>query len=258
MLMDNPTLKLSISSNDIPGILKAVLKEKHWRNFQVASVKLVYVPHWFFNFDMYFESQEGIQTYSSQMALDAVTGKLNPIIVEILKEIPVEKIREISGGEVEKPTIGKDELKEVAKIKMAGELKIPKDKLTIYGANLTYVPVYRAWVSLGKRIVRIDIDGISGSPINVQDVPEKERGIIEVTADMIEDLKTPEGWIDYSKKAGDWISEVAKSTGGAVAKQVKSGAVKWLFTTKPGQYTILTLVVLALLYLVLKKYGIIT
>ncbi len=258
MLIDNPALQLSISSDNIPGILHAILKEKHWKNFQVANVKLVYVPHWFFNFDMYFETPEGIQTYSSQMALDAVTGKLNPIIVEILKEIPVGKTNEIKEGEVEKPTISKDELKEVAKIKIAGELKIPKDKLTIYGANLVYVPVYRAWVTLGKRIVRLDIDGISGSPINIQDVPEKERGVIEITADMIEELKTPEGWIDYSKKAGNWIGEIAKATGGAVAKQVKSGIINWLFTTKSGQYTLLTVVVLVLLYLVLKKYGIIT
>ncbi len=259
MFLDNPSLQLSISTSDLPGIIKAILKDRHWKKFDVANVKLVYVPHWFFNFDIYYESPEGVETYSSQMALNAVTGELNPIIIEILKEIPVEKTKEIpKDAEVEPTAISKEEAKEVSNIKIAGQLKIPKDKITTYGFRLVYVPIYRTWVTLGKRIQRIDIDGISGSPMNIQEVPEKERGILEITADTLEALKTPKGWIDYSKKAGAWITEIAKATGGAIAGQFrKGGLINWLLTTKSGQYTLLTIIVLILIYLVLKKYNLI-
>ncbi len=258
MLLDKPAFSLSISDSDLAGIVKAILKEKHWRNFKLASAKLVYVPHWIFDFDVYYETESGIETYSSQMAMDAVTGKLNPILIEIMKEIPVNKTKEIpDNATAEQVAINLDEAKEVSKIKIAGQLKVPKEKITTYGFQITYLPVYRTWVTLGKRIQRLDIDGISGSPINIQEVPEKERGIIEITADALEELKTPKGWVDYSKKAGKWVSDVAKATGGAISGQFKKGGIiNWFLFTRPGQYTILILVILLLLYLVLKKYNV--
>jgi hypothetical protein len=120
------------------------------------------------------------------------------------------------------------------------------------------VPIYVTWISLGKKIQRLEIDGISGSPLNVQEVPEREMGFIEITAETIDKLKTPQGWIDYSKKAGNWLADIAKQTGGTIAGNVKkSGIIDWLFKTKSGQYTLLTLTALILVYLVLKKYHLI-
>ncbi len=257
MLLDKPAFSLLISDSDLPGILKAILKERHWRNFEVASADLVYVPHWLFNFDVYYESPEGIQTYSSQMSMNAVTGELNPILVEILKEIPVNQSKEIpENAKVEPVAVSLEEAKDVSKIKIAGELKLPKDKITTYGFRLVYLPVYKTWVKLGKKIQRIEIDGISGSPMNIQEVPERKRGFIEITKETLEALTTPEGWMDYSKKAGKWITDVAKATGGAVAGQFKKGGIiNWLLFTRPGQYTLLVIIIMILLYLVLRKYG---
>ncbi len=259
MFLDNPSLQITISESDLAGIIKAIMKSRHWKKFQVASANLVLVPHWFFNFDVYYEAGGKVETYSSQMALNAVTGELNPIIVEIMKEIPVETTKNApEGAKVEGVAISKEEAKNVSQIKIAGELGIPKDKITTYGFRLMYIPVYRTWISLGRRIIRLDIDAISGSPLNESSVPERERGLLEITAETIEQLKTPEGWVDYSKKAGKWITDVAKATGRGIGSQFgKGGLFHWLLTTKPGQYTLLILVIAILLYLVLQKYGLI-
>ncbi len=257
MYLDNPSLSVSISEGDLAGIIKAIMKSRHWRQFEIATANLILVPHWLFNFDIYYEADGKPQTYSSQMALNAVTGELNPIIIEVMKDIPVQMTKEQPDkSSVEKVAVTKDEAKEVSKIKIAGELGISKDTITTYGFRLVYVPVYRVWITLGRKIIRLDVDGVSGSPLNESNVPEKERGIIEITKDTLEQLKTPEGWIDYSKKAGQWMADITKATGIKVAGQFKKGgAVHWLLTTKPGQYTLLTLIILILLYLVLRKYN---
>ncbi len=257
MYLDNPSLSVAISESDLAGIIKAIMKSRHWKQFDIATANLVFVPHWFFNFDIYYEAEGKPQTYSSQMSLNAVTGELNPIIVEVMKEIPVKMTKEApENATVEKLAVSKDEAKEVSKIKIAGELGVSKDIITTYGFRMVYVPVYRVWLSLGRKIIRLDIDAVSGSPLNESNVPERQRGFIEITADTIERLKTPEGWVDYSKKAGAWIADVAKATGISVAGQFKKGGIfHWFITTRSGRYTLATIVILLLLYLVLKKYG---
>ena len=187
--LDSPALELRFTLDDILGIVESVLKERHWRRFDIDSVTLMYVPYWFFNYDIYQEYEGKSQTFSSQMAMDALTGELRPIMIEILKSIPVERSKEIKHNieyKVFKPAIEQSEVKNLAQLKVAGEMGIPKNTITISGVNLIYVPIWRIWVRLGGgRMQRLDLDAISGSPIHIEQVPERERGMIEITKDML-------------------------------------------------------------------------
>ena len=95
----------------------------------------------------------------------------------------------------------------------------------------------------------IDLDGISGSPINIKEVPTKERGIIEITADTMVDLTTPEGWKDYSKKAFKWGGGVASG----MAPKI-SNLLGWMISTRAGQITGLFIIAVILIaYISLKS-----
>lgn len=253
MILDAPALQLRYTLKDILGIVERILKERHWRKFDIESTSLVYVPNWFFNFDIYQEVQGQSQTYSSQMALDAVTGKLNPLIIQVMDNIPTKREREPRHGidcDVLAPSVKKEEVKDIAAIKVAGETGVPKAAVTISGVNLVYVPYWQVWVRLPTGTKRIDLDAISGSPSFISDVPERERGQIEITMEMLQELTTPAGWIDYSKKAFDWGFGAAAAAG----HNLSSGILPWMLGTKIGNYVALFLVALVLiLYLLYVK-----
>ncbi len=247
MVLDAPALQLRITMEDVMGILERILKERHWKSFDLANISLLYVPYWFFNYDVYQESEGQSRNYSAQMCMDAVRGDLKPIMINILDNIPVEQSTEINHGvkyELMKPLVSKDEAKSIAQLKVAGEMQLPKSTVTISGAHLVFIPIWRIWVTLKSGIQRIELDGVSGSPFHIERVPEKQRGIQEVTMDMLHDLTTPAGWVDYSKKAFDWglgvVSQAGASAGG-------SGFMPWLTNTRSGRLTMLAVVIIALL-----------
>jgi len=78
MLLDKPALKLNIGVQDILEILEQTLKQKNWNNFDVASLKLLYIPFYLFNYDTLIEveGQPYSQGFSGLMAMNAVTGEL--------------------------------------------------------------------------------------------------------------------------------------------------------------------------------------
>ncbi len=260
-LLDAPAFQLRIEAKDALGILESILREKHWRDFELANLSLVYVPYWFFNYDVYREVEGRSETFSSQMCMDAVIGELEPLIAQVVKEIPLEKSKEITHDvafEVETPSVQKDEVKEVAAIKIAGQLGIPKSNVTISGIKLYYVPIYRIWVTLKTGYRRIDLDGMSGSPLNIEEVPERERGFMEVTRDMLEELKTPRGWVDYSKKAFYWGLGVTtdmtrKAVVGIGSSSTLRSIGRWLITTRTGRYTLLGIIIIILLLILMAK-----
>ncbi len=258
MLLDAPALQLRYTLKDTLGVVERVLKERHWRKFDIESISLVYVPHWFFNFDVYEEAEGRAKSYASQMSLDATTGKLNPMIIQIIGNIPVRREREIRHGiefEALRPSIQKEEVKSIAAIKIAGEMGIPKSAITISGVNLVYVPYWQVWARLPAGLKRIDLDAISGSPANISSVPERERGTMEVTMDMLQELTTPAGWIDYSKKAFDWGVGASASAGAGIMHELSSGVVPWMINTKMGRYTALLIIILLLLFYIFYIRG---
>lgn len=262
--LDHPAYQLNLTSKQILGILETLLEERHWKDFDLANVKLVYKPYWFFNYDVYKEEEvpgkgEVAQEYGSQMVLDARKSNLEPMLMQILNEIPVESREEIKHDvdhDILKQTVTEEEGRRLAKVKLAGKMKgVSKDDVVISGVDLRYVPMWRIWVDLkGGKTQRIDIDGISGSPFNIQKVPERERGFMEVTKDTLEDLKKPEGWVDYSKKAfrvtASGIKKASKGEGKKGAQNA-SKAFKWLFGTRAGRYTFLAFLIVVLVIYIL-------
>lgn len=258
MLLDAPALQLRYTLKDTLGIAESILRGRHWKKFDIESTSLVYVPHWFFNFDVYEEAEGRAKTYASQMALDATTGKLNPMIIQIMNSIPVKREREPRHGiefEAWKPSIQKEEVKDIATIKVAGEMGIPKSAITVSGVNLIYVPYWQVWVRLPSGLKRIDMDALSGSPVNISNVPERERGQLEITMDMLQELTTPAGWVDYSKKAFDWGMGASASAGAGIMHELTSGIVPWMINTKMGRYTALLIIILLLLFYIFYIRG---
>lgn len=248
MILENPALALNIDMQSILEILESTLKERNWEHFELANLKLTYVPYYIFNYDTLIEQKIEEQTFSEGfsglMAMNAINGKLEPLLTQIMNDQPVDYEREISHEmqyEMLNPAISMQEVKDTCKIKLAGQFKVGKDSLAVSGFRLVYWPVWKVFVTLpSKKVQRIEVEAVSGYPMNIEEVPEREKTWMEVTSDTLKELKTAKGWVNLSKTTiqttGSAIKTVGEKSSGPV-----STITQWLFYTKNGRYVLLGL-----------------
>ena len=258
MILENPALTLSIGTKDVTEIIEGILKDRNWNHFDLINLKLSYLPYYLFNYDTLIEQEMQGQTYSQGfsglMAMNAIDGKLEPLLTQILESQPVDYEREISHDlkyEIQNPAISMKEAKEAAKIKLAAKFNVSKDSMSTTGFRLVYWPVWVVFVTLPKGgIQKIQIEAVSGYPMNIEKVPEREKTWIEVTEETLDSLKTPEGWINLTKKAVELTSSGLK--GGSKKTKGVGNLIQWFTQTKTGRYSLLLIVILIAILLMIK------
>lgn len=253
MILDNPALALNINVQDLNSIIEKTLRERNWKSFEMMDIKLVYTPFYLFNYDVLLEQKVEQQTYSQGSsgvsAINAITGRLEPFLVEIMNRQPVKYEKDITHGlqfDVEQAAIRQAELQDTCKIKMAGQFSVGKEAIAVSGFRLIYWPVWKVFVTLPNNIQRMEVDAVAGYTLNLEEVPKREIGWIEVTAETINKLKTPEGWKELTKTALSVTTAGFKGAAGKEAKGKAGGVSYWLFHTRMGRYTILFLIILIL------------
>lgn len=254
MILENPALALNIKVQDVLGIIEEILKSKNWGHFEVMDVKLTYTPFYIFNYDTLVEQKVEEQTFSQGfsgvMAINSITGKLEPLLTKILEEQPVTYEREISHDlqyEIEKPAIREKEINETCKIKLAGQFGVGKDSMAVSGFRLIYWPIWKIFVTLPDKVQKMEIDGVRGNPLNFEEVPEREKGWLEVTADTFAKLKKPEGWGELAKKTIAASTAGVKGATGKPTGEKSSKVSFWLLHSKVGVYTLILIAILILL-----------
>ncbi len=259
MILESPALVLNIRMQDVLDILESTLEERNWLHFDLVNMKLQYVPYYLFNYDVLLEQKVQDQTFSQGfsglMAMNAIDGKLEPVLTQIIEQQPVDYERKISHDlkfEVMQPALRGDEAKKTAVLKLAGQFNVGKDNVAVTGFRMVYWPIWKVFVTLpNKKIQRILIDGVAGYPLNIQEVPEREPTWIEITQETFEKLKTPSGWAELSKKAFKVTASVFKGATGKKEKSKAGSASAWLFHSKYGRWTLLAVLILILILVLL-------
>lgn len=258
MVLENPALTLSVGVQDILSILEAILNQRGWKDFELANLKLVYAPYYIFNYDILVE-EEGEAGASSQgtsglMAMNAMNGKLEPSLVDMLESQPLQYEKEISHDleyEIEKPAITAEELKSSGRLKLAAQFSIKKDAVSISGVRLVYWPIWTVFVELGHMVQKIEVDGVSGVSLNIEQVPEREKGWMEVTGETLQKMKSPSGWAaltaSVTTAAGRSLKKGVSTAGEKAAGEKTHSTMRWFISTKMGLYSLLLISILVLI-----------
>ena len=53
MILNRPSFPISFTFEQTTSTIEKVIKDNYWTEFSFASIKLRYVPYWFFNFDIF-------------------------------------------------------------------------------------------------------------------------------------------------------------------------------------------------------------
>jgi hypothetical protein len=256
MALENPALALTVKVQDILYILEGILKQRNWKDFELASIKLVYTPFHIFNYDVLIEDKDSqtSQGTSGVMAINAVNGRLDPELVDIIEKQPVTYEKEISHDvqyEVAPTAISREELKETGRVKLAAQLGVKKENVSVSGIRTVYWPVWTVFAELTGMIQKIEVDGVTGIPLNIEEVPTREKGWLEVTADTLQKMKSPSGWAELGGAAATAAGGRLASGAEKAGEQTKPGSpahhtMKWFVTTKIGMYSLVLLLILIL------------
>ncbi len=204
MKLAYPSPTLSIGLDTLSKVVADTLRKKHWHHFREGTVKLVYIPVYIFTYDIFVEENGVVaMEQSGKVAINGESGDLLEYIPMVLEEMPIEMTNEPKHDyqmEVKDFVISKEEAKELAQIKLAGLLKVPKDSIKVVGGQKIFWPIWRVWVDVHEGNYRLDIDGVTGMVFGAEKVPERELGWYEITQQVLTELRTPKGWIKYMNK----------------------------------------------------------
>lgn len=207
MRLSHPAPVLSIGLDSLSSIVADTLKKKRWHRFKEGTVKLVYIPVYIFPYDVFIEENGSIiMDQSGKVAINGENGQLLEYIPSVLEEMPLEFVDEPRHGynmEVIDFNITKEEAKELAQIKLASLLKIPKGSVKIVGGKQMLWPIWKVWVEVREGTFRLDVDGVTGLVFGAEKVPERELGWYEITQQVLNELRTPRGWIKYLNKLAE-------------------------------------------------------
>ncbi|MFH1664442.1 MAG: hypothetical protein ABH986_06620 [archaeon] len=217
MKLKEKSFPLSFSLQETTEFIKTTLEEKNWFDFEVIEVKIVFVPYYFFSFEAFFEDTNNnvSETVNGKMALDAMNSSLDESIAVPEETELVEKIDELPDN------IPFEELKfelnekveSIVQIKVAEHLKAKKSNVIIHSLKKVLYPVWIIDFSVEEQTFQFRISGVDGSVISEEEIPEKELGFWEITAETLHDLQSPSSWINYTTSVvSDAANFVVKNT----------------------------------------------
>ncbi len=212
MYLDRPAFAVSFPLESCLEAIESLIKSKRWTKFEVAEVKLIYAPFFFFNYYSYLEEKREdteqpvvSDTVEGTMAMDAQTNELDEGMASLFEEeVPQTSHRPQQGYkfEVERPLVSERDAPQIAQIKMAKKLELPKANVLISGLRQVYVPVWVASVSVAEGTYRLEFSAVNGETLSETEIPEREKGWLEVTSETLSELKEPGAWVKYSTSVG--------------------------------------------------------
>lgn len=233
MQLDKPAFPFLFSPEKVATLAIALATSRGWKNATVSGPKLICTPYWLFNFDSYSEEGEGGKVSalrSGALALNASTGELEDLgKIHTEHSAPVQEIPEEFSPSVElqRAKILEGDAKELALLKVAAKLHVPRSRVSISGIEFFYVPFWLAGLSLGgKQMYTLRVNATTGEIYGAGKVLERGRNTLEIVNETLNELRSPQAWVKYTVALGKSITSGISKPIAAVAMPEHSESVK--------------------------------
>jgi hypothetical protein len=233
------------------------MAQKNWHEFELKPIKLILVPYFLFNYHYFIEdSGDGKKTVKSTvhgiLAIDGHDIEVREDLVELLKVTWKKAIAEVPRGQFDEKwcNIEKKEQEEVIQLKTAEWFEVPKQNVVISSPRKFFVPFYKTSVIVEEKEYSIIVNAIDGALQGVKEIPEREKGYIELTRETVSELKHPSNWIKYSREAlEEGTTKIVDAARGGKEKPLdsKKKSKGWDFSWLDSKPIWLMIIILALL-----------
>ena len=216
MFIEKPAFPVSVDLSEAGEKVSNLLKRRHWIAFTFSSTILVYVPYYFYSYDIVEETEKKTNHVSSgSKAFNAFNKEFDAEVADLASLEDVSRSNEVSEEDAPRvlsPKINESEAKDIILVKTASLAGTSKKNVMISGLELFYVPfwIVKANVKLGvdeKHELGLRINATTGNIVNEASVPFKEKGFSELTSEALDDLSKPSEWINYSVELASKLSK---------------------------------------------------
>lgn len=205
MYLGNPLLPIKITPAEAAEKIKKEISKKNWYDFELAPLKLTLVPYFLFNYHYYIENDnEGKNVIKSTvhgiLAVDGHDIKVRTDLVDLLKHNWRNSIQEVPRGEFAERycNIDKKDQNEVLQLKTAQFFNVPKSNVVVSEPRKLLFPEYWTILKVDNKKYNLTINCVDGTIIGMKEVPERQKGYMELTKETFKELKDPKNWIKYS------------------------------------------------------------
>lgn len=252
MLVGNPVFPISFRLEQVAELIEKTLKKKNWQSFDRGEIKLVLRPLYVFYYDAVFPEERG-KTERGRLALDGETARLDrekaesmPQDSELLNELPDEYPLA-----VRKPIFSKQEAEKIALLKTASLVGADRKNVVLTGLKMIYYPTWLAFVTVKEETYQLEISAATGELFGEEQVPEREKGFVEITRETLHELSEPGAWLRYSREIADLAGNRIEGRGEKGLAEMQFPGLEGIFHEPWLLLTAVLVIVLVLLLLYL-------
>lgn len=208
MYLGNPLLPINLTATSAADSVKKELGKRFWRGYELRPLKLNLVPYFLFNYHYYLEQDpQGNKSIKKSthgiLALDGHGIAVREDLVELIKHNWKKGTPIVPKGEFYEKwnNVGKREQDAVLALKTAEYFGVPKSNVVTSAARQVFIPFYKTGVSLGGKEYNLIINAVDGTIEGIKNIPQREKGYLEITRETVDELRDPKNWLKYSQEA---------------------------------------------------------
>ena len=201
MFLEKPSFPISLELGQAQEKVSILLEKKHWNNFSFSTSTLIFVPYWFFSYDIFEEDKKTKLVSSGSNALNAFSREFEKKVSDLEMIESVSKTNSVDENiefRVLESKLSEQEAREIIPIKIASQENISRANLILSGLETFFVPIWIINIDLQERVISLRVNATTGEIINADSVPNREKGFSELAKETINELATPNGWFEYS------------------------------------------------------------
>ncbi|PIN85076.1 MAG: hypothetical protein COV47_04025 [Candidatus Diapherotrites archaeon CG11_big_fil_rev_8_21_14_0_20_37_9] len=226
MFLSKPAFKVSVDQGVAEEKAGSLIKKRGWKGNSFSS-SLLYIPFWFFSFDVFEEtdSKKVSSHKKGSNALNAFFNNFDEHTAELVFREKQEKEKSPSHSftfEILEPKFSFDDALKVITGRIASEQKVVKDSVVISGLEMVFVPVWVLVTELNGKSIELRVNAVTGEMTNTAAIPIREKDFSELFSEAVVDLTNPASWTE--NLAGLFSANVSlpSSNETPVLKQLKS------------------------------------
>ncbi len=224
MLLERPAFSPRLSAVDAQKAVASLLKKNRWKKYSFSEKQLFFIPYWFFSYDIH--SHEGKKTNlisSGFSSLNAFSNEIDDSVAALAQDAALAKSNEptVEGKtNVVNPRVSQEEAREIISVRLASDEETSKENVIISGFEMFFVPIWLFDVNLGGHKIPLRINAVDSNIENAKAVPFRGKDFSELMREMLSELSTLQGWIEYSSGAARLISKtIMGAAGGGKSKK---------------------------------------
>ena len=202
MFLEKPAFPVLIEIGQAEGDSSHLLDSKGWHDYQFYTVSILYIPYYFFSYDIFDESSGKTKIVAKGSgALNANTSEFDEEVIDLYFHEQGKKSAEIGHNytyDALKSRVSEREAKEIISVRLAAASEVARKNVLLSGFEMLFVPVWILNFTIAGKKLSLRMNATTGEVLNEEIIPMREKTHNDVVAEAIDEISDPRNWPRYA------------------------------------------------------------